>query len=373
MSRSKLRSRAQVRASAVRLRTLSCALLACGSLAACSTKGEPTKQPAKVSAAVKHGLSREQAEEALVVIGDSTITVGDFAEQLADKSPYLRARYTSPERRRELLEELVKFELLAKEATRRGLDESTEVQRTKRQLMVQQMMKAEFEEKVKLTDISDAEIKAYYEAHPGEFHKPAQVRASAIVVKDEAKAKRLLKQVLDKPEDDELFRELAHGQGDDPALRGRYGDLHFFSQAADRAAGDPTVPDAVAAAAFKLDKIGQVHPTPLKTEHGYWIVKLTGKRNELARTLEQTHRPIQHKLWREKREAAVEAFVASLRQKANIQENWALLESIAAAQPDNDAGASAPALRPERAPIGSRAEPRAPSPSSPRAAEKVRP
>jgi len=92
---------------------------------------------------------------------------------------------------------MVKFELLAREASRRGLDKDDEVVRTKKQVMIQQMMKTEFEDKVKLADITDQEIEAYYKAHPEEFNKPAQMRASQIVLKDEAKAKKILKQLLE--------------------------------------------------------------------------------------------------------------------------------------------------------------------------------
>jgi peptidyl-prolyl cis-trans isomerase C len=303
------------------------ALILCALLGLACSKREPAPAVEKVDAK-RHGLTQEQAEQALVVIGDRTITVGDFAEQLADKSPYLRARYQSPERRRELLDELVKFELLAAEAKKRGLDQSEEVQRTKRQLMVQQMMKVEFEDKVKLSDISEADIKAYYDAHPEEFNKPAQVRASAIIVKDEAKAKKLLKQLKDKPDDDALFRELATSSNEDPALKERAGDLQFFSLPSERAADEPDVPAAIAEAAFKLDKVGELAPEPVPLARGFAIVKLTGKRKQLARTLDQTRRTIQHKLWRERREAAVEQFVSSLRSQADVQENWALLQQV---------------------------------------------
>ena len=322
-------------------------LLACACCSvACSEKQEAKPAPA---ASTKHGLTKEQAAQPLVLIGDSAVTVGDFAEQLADKSPYLRARYASPERRRELLDELVRFELLAKEASRRGLDQSEEVQRTKRQLMVQQMMKAEFEDKVKLTDIGEPEIAAYYQAHPDEFHKPEQVRASVIVLKDEAKAKRTLKQVLEAPDDNDLFRKLAATLDEDPALRARSGDLQFFSRPSQRAPGDPELPDAIANAAFALDKIGALSPELTKSPWGFAIIKLTGKRKELSRTLEQTRRTIQHKLWRERREAAVDAFVKTLRGKAHIEENWALLDQVKIEPPvlsGTDAGAL-PAPKPK--------------------------
>lgn len=319
------------------------------SMTACSRKAE--KPAAEAAAETKrHGLTTEQAKQPLVIIGDTMVTVGDFAEQLADKSPYLRARYASPERRRELLDELVKFELLAKEAARRGLDKSDEVQRTKKQLMIQQMMKAEFEDKVKLSDITDDEIKAYYDAHPDEYSKPAQVRVSEIVVKDEAKAKRLLKQVRDKPDDDALFRELAHTHNDDPVLKERFGDLQFFSRPSERREGDPEVPNAVAEAAFKLEKVGDIHPEPIKSEQGFHIVKLTAKRKELSRSLEQARRPIQHKLWRERRETAIDGFVKSLRSEAKVQENWALLSQVELELPSEDAGTSpGPRARPSRA------------------------
>src|SRR5687767_8229600 len=209
-------------------RLLACSLGACTLLAAaCAKPKEPAASEHKEQ--TKHGLTAQQAKLPLVVVGDTTITVGEFAEQIAEKSPYLRARYASPERRRELLDELVKFELLAKEASRRGLDKSEEVQRARKQVMVQQMMKAEFEEKVKLSDVGDQEIEAYYQAHPEEFNKPAQVRASQIVVKDEAKAKRLIKQVQENT-DEARFRQLVTEQSEDPETKPRGGDLQFFSR-----------------------------------------------------------------------------------------------------------------------------------------------
>jgi peptidyl-prolyl cis-trans isomerase C len=288
----------------------------------------------------KHGLSEDQAKQPLIVVGDTTVSVGQFAQQIAEKSPYLRARYASPERRRELLDELVKFELLAKEAARRGLDKSEEVQRAKRQVMVQQMMKAEFEDKVKLSDITDQEIAAYYQAHPEEFNKPAQVRASQIVVRDEAKAKRVLKLALE-TKDEDAFRKLVSEHTEHAESKERGGDLQFFSRPSERVAGDPEVPDAVADAAFKLENLGDVAPELVRTPAGFHIVRLTSKRKALARTLDAVRRPIQNKLWRQKREAAVDAFMQGLRGKANIQENTALLDQLQIEGPQGpDAGTS---------------------------------
>ena len=76
--------------------------------AGCSKK---TEEPAPVAAAEwpKNGLTEAQANEVLAKVGDRTITVGEFADRLASQSPYLRARFESPERRKEFLDNLVRF------------------------------------------------------------------------------------------------------------------------------------------------------------------------------------------------------------------------------------------------------------------------
>lgn len=273
---------------------------------------------------LKYGLTPEQAAQVLVEVGDSKITLGEFAERLGSQSPYLRARYNSPERRREFLENMVRFELLAAEAERRGFTKSEDVERVRRQVMVQQMMSDLFDKGgLKLTDITDDEIKSYYEEHLSEFDKPAQVRASHILFKDKAAAESTLKALKQQPSDMELFRKLAEQRSQDTATKGSGGDLRFFSESADPKGEteDPERPVAVRKAAFSLANVGDLYPEVVQSERGFHIVKLTGRRDALKRTLEDARRMIQNKLWRSKREAAIEKFVADLRAKANVQEN----------------------------------------------------
>src|SRR5678815_2039538 len=48
-----------------------------------------------------HGLTDEQAHQAVATVGDTTITTGELADELSAQSPFLRARYGSRERRLE--------------------------------------------------------------------------------------------------------------------------------------------------------------------------------------------------------------------------------------------------------------------------------
>jgi peptidyl-prolyl cis-trans isomerase C len=276
---------------------------------------------------LKNGLTEEQSKHVLAKVGDTVITLGQFADRLSAQSPYLRTRYASPERRREFLDNMVRFELLALEAKKRGQEDQPDVERVRRQMMVQQMMKDIFDDKgVKLSDITDPEIKTYYDTHQSDFHKPAQRRASHILFKDRQKAEAALKKLTAAGDDMEPFRKLAKDENQDPETKDRVGDLRFFSLEPE--AGETAPPNAVRKAAFSLTKTGDLYAKVIESEQGFHVLKLTGERPALDRSLEDVRRLIQNRLWREKREAAIEKFVSDLRQKADVKENLDLLAQL---------------------------------------------
>lgn len=323
-----------------------------------STTSTPTTTPTE--APRTHGLTEEEAHQVLAKIGSREITVGEFAEAIASKGPFLRARYNSPERRRELLDQMVRFELLAQEADARGFDDLPDVQRTRKQVLIRRFLKREFEDRIQLTDITDAEVQAYYEAHTSEFNKPEQVRASQIVFASEATAQRVLRQILQAPNDMRLFRQLAEQHNIDTVTRDRFGDLGFFSRPAERQADEPQVPAEVADAVFALDTIGAVHPQLIHTSQGFHIVKITGRRAPLRRSLEDASRPIRHRLWRERREHAVAELVERLRSASDVEEDLSLLDEVQIELPEGDFPTN-----PEDPGAGPLAPPTAPAPSAP--------
>ena len=68
----------------------------------------------------------------LAQIDDVSITVSELEDRINSQTPYVRARYTGVEQKKEFLENLVKFEVLASEARRQGLDHDPEVVRVER-------------------------------------------------------------------------------------------------------------------------------------------------------------------------------------------------------------------------------------------------
>jgi peptidyl-prolyl cis-trans isomerase C len=287
--------------------------------ASCSKKAE--ESPAAEQEWPKYGLTEAQANEVLAKVGDRTITVGEFADRLASQSPYLQARFESPERRKELLDNLVRFELLVYEAKRRGYADQPEIARARRNAMIQQMIKKEVDEPLEGLEITDAEVKAVYDANPTEFDRPAQVRASHIFVKDRARAEGLLAKA--KKTDLAGFRQMARQESEDPTTKDNGGDLQFFSADAD---GQP--PAVVRDAAFSLDKVGAVYPELVAEGGGYHILMLTGKRAAVKRTYEQAKRAIHHKLMRQKKDAAMESLTERLRNEIKIEVDYDALKEV---------------------------------------------
>jgi peptidyl-prolyl cis-trans isomerase C len=223
--------------------------------------------------------------------------------------------------------------------------------------------------------VSDAEVAAYFEAHQDEFNKPEQVRASQIVVSSQATAQRVLRQILASPSDMRLFRQLAEQHNTDPATRDRFGDIGFFSRPAERQTDEPEVPAEVAEAAFSMETIGTVHPQLVRSSQGFHIVKITGRRAPLRRTLEEAARPIRHRLWRERREQAVEDLVTRLRSEADVHEELSLLDQVRIDVPEgnypavlNDAALAPPPVVPPATPAGPAPAGPAPAGTAPPAA-----
>lgn len=282
-----------------------------------------------------HGLTAAQRNEPLARIGDTTITVGQFAEELASKGSFIRTRYSSPERRREFLDQMIRFELLAQEASRRGYDQLPEVERTRKQMMIRRFLEQRFDQGGPEA-ISAEDVRAYYEQHPDEFHTPEQVRASHIQVRDRATAQRVLTQLLAAPNDLRLYRQLADQHNTDQETRERFGDLRFFSRTSERTEGEPDVPPEVAEAAFQIDRIGGIHPEVVRTERGWHVVKLTGRRAAMHRTLEEAERPIRSRLHRQRREDAIQALIDELRAESDVEQSLDALGDVRLDLPEGD-------------------------------------
>jgi peptidyl-prolyl cis-trans isomerase C len=305
------------------------AVCACGSQLGEEKKQEDSKEELLESEKLPEGLSPEQAAKVVATVGDRTITVGDVTEQINRLSPYIRRRWATPEKRKEFLQKLIRVELLSQEAERQGLADDPEVQRTVNQVMIRLMVKNDLEKEMLPTSIEEKILREEYDKDHDKYHRPAQIRASHIVVKDEAAAVKLITELKAKSEDRKLFREKAKNVSIDEETKGRGGDLGYFSRPAERRDDEPEVAKAVAEAAWTLEKVGSFLEKPLHTDAGWHVIKLTNKKPEMNRSFDSVKRLIDNRLLRQARREGMDKFVQDLRSKAKIQvfeENLAKME-----------------------------------------------
>jgi peptidyl-prolyl cis-trans isomerase C len=257
--------------------------------------------------------SPQELEAPLARVDDVVITIGEFQERINRQSPYIRARYTSMEQKREFLDTLVRFEILAKEAARRGFDKDPEVVRTMKQVMIQKLMKDEFETKAQPSDVSEEEMQAFYKEHGDEYNKPEEVRVSAIILKNKATAEKVARDALgEKGQSNKGFRELVSAHSIDETTKIRGGDLRYFSRETTE------IPGPVVEAAFGLNRTGDV-AGPIDAGNGtFYILKQTGRRKALSKSYEDVKRQIQNRIYRDKRTQSQQSFIDNLKKNAQV-------------------------------------------------------
>ena len=75
------------------------------------------------------------------------VTEADFRAKLTEQSPFSRAYDGTMERKKDLLETVIRFELLAKEAEEQGLDKDPEVRAALKRVMVQKLLRKALDER----------------------------------------------------------------------------------------------------------------------------------------------------------------------------------------------------------------------------------
>jgi hypothetical protein len=245
------------------------------------------------------GLSPEQAALVVAKVGERTITLGDYAATLERMDQFDRLRYQSPERRKELLQEIIDVELLAQDARKRKLDEEPETQHAIRQV---------------LRDAILADAKRELPA-PADIPEPERRRVAEIVVKDKETANKVigLAKKTNSREWGELFRShsavpLRKGPEGQPLEMA--GDLGLVGPPGDPRGDNPRIPADVRAAVFEIGEIGEVLSRPVQAGDGFHVVRLLGKSDPHERSLSDADRSIRVTLLQAKiaeREKALEA------------------------------------------------------------------
>ncbi len=232
-------------------------------------------------------------------------TQGRFSTLPKDKQEELQKR---------VIDGMIMQELVFEAAKRDGILNSPEYKKQYADIAkrIEKQLAAKVWQEKMLDDIkvTDKEIRDYYNAHPEEFEQKEKVHARHILVKSEAEAKKIIKELrgLKGEKLKEKFIEEAKAKSTGPSGP-KGGDLGFFQ----KGQMVPEFNDAV----FGM-KVGTITTKPVKTQFGYHIIYLEEKQPSKKATLAEAKPFIEQRLKQEKFQKEMDAKMKSLKDHAKI-------------------------------------------------------
>lgn len=191
------------------------------------------------------------------------------------------------------------------------LDQYQEELRT--DLVMDQVIKKEVESKIQ---ISEQDLKKYYEKNSSKFKTQDKVRASIILIKSppdssperERNVRKKMGSILDQIKAGTEFAGLAKKFSQD-SLASKGGDLGFFEK--------KKMFPPFSERAFSME-VGEVSEI-FKTKHGLHILKVTGKKPGVNRSFENEKENIRKTLMERKSAQATRTYVQNLKKQAELK------------------------------------------------------
>ncbi len=285
-----------------------------------------------------------EANPVLLQGASVAITQEQVQTDLRALVPDLRAQLLAdPEQMKQWLDTVYLRKALAAEAERQNVADQPEVKRQIQQyretILANARLRNLEEAAVSRAELLEAQARTEYRGDKERFNSPAQTLASHILIQgtdDAAKAKA--QDLLDQLKAGARFEELARKHSADPGSAKRGGSLDWF-------AAGRMVPE-FDAALKPLQQKGDLSPV-IKTQFGYHIIRLDGRRPATAKSYEEVREELMASIANKQRGKAREAELDRLRSLA--QGNPTALDAFVAREKEAEAAlpkGAAPAAAP---------------------------
>ena len=206
----------------------------------------------------------------------------------------------SPQLREAIKRELIGREVLIQEADKQGFGSRPEVKAALENARQSIIINAMLADQVRKNPIKDAEVKAEYDRYKAQLgDKEYHVRHILVPTEEEAKG------VIAKIKSGSKFEDLAKAQSKDGSAANG-GDLDWASPAS----YVPEFSNAMVAL-----KKGAVSETPVKTQHGFHVIKMEDTRPTKVPPFEEVKQQVNESMQQKK----LQAFREELMKKATIK------------------------------------------------------
>lgn len=303
-------------------------------------------------------LTAEQRAVVVAQIGDRAITLGELEERLALEPPVVRSQFASVQKRKDYLQKLVQFEVLAAEAKRQGLDKDPEVLEQMKQAMVRKYLQEAGQDEVKAAAIPEAELRAYYDANPGLYHKPETVEVSHILLKTEAQARKIADELKAGSEGNAgklvaTWNDYVVRLSEDKATAPYLGALGPVSKTVPQGASEAevqklqAVPPEVVEAAFAM-KPFEVGPV-VHSAKGWHVLLVTSRSPAVDKAFADVKDSIRARVVKRERDLRRQQLLETLRTNAKVTMNDEALRLITIQPPEPMGKGMAHAATPDHA------------------------
>jgi hypothetical protein len=270
------------------------------------------------------GEALPASSEVLATFEGGEITRADYEQVLAQKLPNELVRIAKPGGREGLLESLIRYDLLALEAERRGYGQQLEVKLGAERAASDRLVEATL--RVQPEGVPPEDVSREYTARSREFQRPAMRRATQIRVATEAEAKALATELKGAGRDQ--FSKAAREKNIDPRTRNQGGELGYFDREGLSDSGNPTgVPIELVNATFALRRVGDVSK-PIAQEGSFSVLMFTGEMPPFDKPQAQAEPELREKLAIALTQQALEKFVSELRTKYAPEIHPELIDAV---------------------------------------------
>lgn len=259
----------------------------------------------------------------LATFDGGQITVGDMEDAVANKSHLTRAAIATGDGRQRFLDEMVRYDLLVREAERRGYATNSQVVEAMRQASIADLQMRPEDKDV---EVPKDVVAAYFNEHRDRFQHGEQRRASYIELADAAAAHTAITELHGA--DRQRFAQYAREHSRDERTRRQGGELGYFERDGRHGEGVTPLPPELIAATFALERVGDVSSKPVAVNGGFGVVMLTAKVPASSRTLAQVEGKLRDQLSEQERLRQLDALVARLREQIKPESHPELLDQI---------------------------------------------
>lgn len=208
-------------------------------------------------------LAEDAKDPVIAKIDGVEVTQSDLKLAIENLDPQL-AQLPEDQKKLAALSTVIDAKVIAEKARAEKIEDTAEFKNRLEFILDRELHNAYFKKHV-VDTITDADIKARYDAEVAKLPPVEEVRARHILVKTEDEAKTVIKELGEGKD----FAELAKAKSTDPN-KSDGGDLGYFKKGM-------MVPE-FEKAAFEMKK-GDVSKTPIKTQFGFHVIKVEDKRN----------------------------------------------------------------------------------------------